>query len=47
MCMTRGHGKHCSKLSYSVLNRRGQINDLIVIMSKKENGNVAIKLRLQ
>ena len=44
-----GAANNCSKLSYRVLNRRDQINDLIeindliVIMSKKENGNVAVK----
>ena len=32
------------KLSYRVLNRSDQTNDLIVIMSK-ENGNVAVKIK--
>ena len=32
------------KLDYRVLNRKDQMKDLIVIMSKKENGNMAIKL---
>ena len=31
----------------NLLNKKDQMKDLIVIVSKKENGNVAIKLRLQ
>ena len=44
MYTTRGCGKHSArKLDYRVLNRKDQMKDLIVLMSKKENGNVAIK----
>ena len=47
MSTTRDGANTARKLDYHVLNRSDQINDLIVIMSKKENGNVMIKLRLQ
>ena len=39
-----GAANTAGKLSYRVLNRSDQTNDLIVIMSK-ENGNVAFKIK--
>ena len=44
MYNTKARQNTTRKLSYRVLNRSDQTNNLIVIMSK-ENGNVAVKIK--
>ena len=45
MYNTKGAANTTRKLSYRVLKGRDQTNDLIVIMSKGQNGNVAVKIK--
>jgi len=43
MSATRGRGKQLLETRLSRVKSGDQINDLIVFMTKKENGNVAVK----